>query len=69
MPQPDHQIAREDRALAEADASAALVALARLLGQLAAREHLAASDQITGDPLDADQEPDHQDAQDDYPDR
>ena len=68
---PDHQIAREDRAAAEADCSAALVALARLMGRLAAREHLAASDHI-GETRNAGQEPDHQndqDAQELHPDR
>lgn len=59
MPSPDHQIAREESAAAKADASAVLVALARLLGRMAAREHLAASDRTTGETSDAAQDHDH----------
>ncbi|WP_169791165.1 hypothetical protein [Rubellimicrobium mesophilum] len=69
MLRPDPQIAPEDRASAESEASAALVALARLLGRMAAHQHLAASDPTEGETRHADQEPDHDHVQDRYPSR
>jgi hypothetical protein len=43
VPKPNHQIPRSERPEPEAPVATALLALARLMGQAAAQEHLAAS--------------------------
>lgn len=53
----NHQTAREHEA-----AASALIALARLMGRLAAQEHLIVSDQTGEETHDADQQLGHEDA-------